>query len=322
MAVKQVRSGARALAVFEAVALHQPVGVAALARALDDDKSAVQRALVTLAEEGWIRRGAADPTRWEVTTRMLRVSHEAYRRTGHPERTRTTLERLRDETGETVVLNVPEDGQVVVVDLAESAQLVRTVPTVGLVVPTANSAAGLAILAALDGPELDRFLGGPAGPELEERLAGVRERGWSINDRDATPGASAVGAALLDRDGRPVASLAISAPAVRMGQADMARLGPVVAAAAARLSARGPPGGARPPPPPGAPPPAGRRGGAAAWGDEPPTRSWRTSSRRPELVSRLRVSEAPDRMARSVSCRRRWWPCGRQPCTRGPRSTG
>ncbi len=238
MPVKQVRSGGRVLATFEAVALHQPVGVGALARALDDDKSAVQRALVTLADAGWIRRSGPDATTWEVTTRMLRVSHEAYRRTGLPERTRATLERLRDETGETVVLNVPEDGQVVVVDLAESAQLLRTVPTVGLVVPTTTSAAGLAILAALDADELERFLGAPPDDELLDGLTAVRKRGWSINDRDATPGASAVGAALLDRDGRPLASLAISAPAERMARADLARLGPVVAAAAHHLSDR------------------------------------------------------------------------------------
>jgi IclR family acetate operon transcriptional repressor len=238
MAVKQVRSGARVLATFEAVAHHQPVGVGALARALGDDKSAVQRALMTLAESGWIRRSATDDARWELTTRMLRVSHEAYRRTGLTERTRRALEDLRDETGETVVLNVPEDGQIVVVDVVESAQLVRTVPTVGLVVPALSSAAGTAVLAALTDDDLARFLGGPPAPEVEARVEAVRRRGWSVNDRDATPGASAVGAAILDGAHRPIASIAISAPAERMGRDVLARLGPVVAAAAARLSAR------------------------------------------------------------------------------------
>ena len=68
MAVKHLRL-ARVLATFEALADHQPVGVGALARVLDDDKSAVQRALMTLAAAQMrftAPRGSG--TRWEVTT--------------------------------------------------------------------------------------------------------------------------------------------------------------------------------------------------------------------------------------------------------------
>jgi len=235
VAVKRVRSASRVLATFEGVARHQPVGVAALARALGDDKSAVQRALLTLAEAGWIRRTAADAARWEVTTRPLRIAHEAQRRNGLRERARATLEQLRDETGETAILNVPDDPDVVVVDVAESTQLLRIAPTIGFVVPLRSSAAGLAILAALSDAELARFLGRRPGAALAERLADVRARGWSVNDRDATPGSSAVGAVVVDGE-RPVGSITVSGPAERMGPAVLDRLGPVVAAAAARLS--------------------------------------------------------------------------------------
>jgi IclR family acetate operon transcriptional repressor len=67
MAVKGSSTGARVLEVFEAVAEHQPVGVAALSRMLDIDKSAVQRALVTLADQGWIQADDDPTTRWETT---------------------------------------------------------------------------------------------------------------------------------------------------------------------------------------------------------------------------------------------------------------
>src|SRR5256885_2890047 len=215
MAVKHVQSATRVLATFEALADHQPVGVGALARVLDDDKSAVQRALMTLAEAGWIRRTPADRTRWEVTTRVLALAHGAQRRTGLRERARPILEKLRDQTGETAILNVPESGQVVVLDVAESNQLVRTVPGIGLVVPPLTSAAGQAILAWLPPDAVEEF-----GVDDDGRLAGVRDRGWSVNDRDSTPGASAVGAPVFDGDGRPVASITLSAPAPRMPKAD------------------------------------------------------------------------------------------------------
>src|SRR5436190_825116 len=110
MAVKHVQSASRVLATFEALAEHQPIGVGALARILEDDKSGVQRALMTLADAGWIER-VGDGTRWEVTSRVLVL---AQRRSGLRERARATLEALRDETEETVILNVPESGQIVV----------------------------------------------------------------------------------------------------------------------------------------------------------------------------------------------------------------
>jgi IclR family acetate operon transcriptional repressor len=229
--VKQVQSAARVLATFETLADHQPVGVGALARLLDDDKSAVQRALMTLAEAGWIQRTPADPGRWEVTARVLALAHAAHLHTDLRERMRPTLQALRDDTGETAFLSVASGGQVVTVDVVESLQLVRAAPYLGLVVPPATSAAGQAILAHLPPEELVPFLDGPASPALARRLAEVRRRGWSVNDQDVTAGARGVGAAILAPGGRPVASITISAPAERMPPETMPALGARVAAA-------------------------------------------------------------------------------------------
>ena len=55
MSVKRSQSAARVLAVLECIARHQPIGVSELARLLQADKSAVQRAVMTLADDGWIR---------------------------------------------------------------------------------------------------------------------------------------------------------------------------------------------------------------------------------------------------------------------------
>jgi IclR family acetate operon transcriptional repressor len=236
MAVKHVQSAARVLATFEALADHQPVGVGALARILADDKSAVQRALTTLAAAGWIRRAPGDRTRWEVTTRVLGLAHSAQRRTGLRERIRPTLEALRETTRETVILNVPESGQIVVLDVVESMQFVRTAPHVGFVVPPTSSAAGQAILAHLDDAEVTFYAGGPPDVRLRALLAEVRTRGWAVNSGDETPGARAVGAAILGDDHRPIASITISAPAQRLPDPVLDTLGPMLAAAAQALS--------------------------------------------------------------------------------------
>lgn len=205
------------LAVLEAVAEHQPIGVGAIARLLDDDKSAVQRALLTLADEGWIRMAPGSPTRWEVTTRIHVLANTAQGYTELRNRVRISLDALRDETGESVLLVVPDVGRLVVIDALESRQLVRTAPYIGMVIPGATSAGGKAVLAQMSPEQRVAFLQGPVDADLEADLDLVSTRGWSLNDEDIVPGATSIGAAIVGPDGAPVAAIVISAPATRLG---------------------------------------------------------------------------------------------------------
>lgn len=230
MAVKGLRSAERVLTVLEAVAEHQPVGVGALARTLDEDKSAVQRALVTLEAAGWIHPTADEQTRWELTSRALVVAGNARRRSDLGRRSRAALETLHRSTGETTLLAIADAHRIVVVDVVESTQLVRTAPHVGMVIPSETSAAGQAILAAMDDDAVAAFLGAPPTAGLRHDLDEVRRLGWSRNEHQ--PGAASVGAAILDRRGRPVGALAISAPAERLPKRAVPRHGALVAEAA------------------------------------------------------------------------------------------
>jgi IclR family acetate operon transcriptional repressor len=236
--VKRLRSASRVLAVIEAIAEHQPIGVAALARHLDDDKSAVQRALMTLADDGWIRPAPGEPTRWELTPRIHVLAHLAQGHADLRQRARTALDALRERTGESIILAVPDAGRLVAIDVLESRQLIRTAPYVGMVIPAQASASGQAVLAHLDDDAQEAFLGEPLTPALRDALAVVRRRGWAINDGDIVEGATNVGAAILDDDGRPVAAIAVSAPSDRVPPSKQAKLGALVAETASGLSGR------------------------------------------------------------------------------------
>lgn len=235
MAVKQVQSAGRVLATFEALARHQPIGVGALARLLGDDKSAVQRALTTLAAAGWIAPASDGGTGWELTNHLVLLVHTTPGGT-LLDRARPVLEELRDSTGETAILNVADAGEIVVLDVAVSKAMLRTAPHVGLVVPAATSAAGRAILAHLPAAELARYLGEEPTDAFLEGLGRDRARGWSLNAGDIVSGASGVGAAVLDEGGRPRGSITLSVPTVRMPTSRQRELGAVVADAAAQLS--------------------------------------------------------------------------------------
>lgn len=236
MAVKVVRSATRVLAVLETVAELQPVGLAVVARHLDADKSAVQRALATLVEDGWIRPAAGEGVRWELTTRALVMSSRATRRSDLRERARPVLERLRDDTGESVLLAVADPPRVVTLDVVESRQLVRAAPHVGMVLPPVGSAAVLALLAHLPPEEVGRYLGHRPDRGERDALAAVRQKGWALNQGAVHAESSGVAAAVLDPDGRAMAAISVSAPTQRLPKARQAEVAALVVAAAASLS--------------------------------------------------------------------------------------
>lgn len=236
MAVKQMQSAARVLATFEAVVSAQPIGLGALARRLGEDKSALQRALATLASAGWIEPASSGATGWRPSNRVLVLAHVAQRGADIVQRARLVLERLRDETEETIILNVPDGKTVVIIDTVVSHQLLRTSPKIGMLVPVGSSAAGRALLCHLPMDEVVEFFGGEAPPDLAATLVADRERGWSINAEDVAQGVTAVGAAVLAADGRPVASITISVPIARMPSERYEKLGEQVAHATAGLS--------------------------------------------------------------------------------------
>jgi IclR family transcriptional regulator, acetate operon repressor len=237
MAVKALRSATRVLSVLESVASLQPVGLAAVARHLEEDKSAVQRALATLAEDGWIRPAAGVGVRWELTTRVLVMASHATRRSDLRERARPVLEGLRDDTGESVLLAVADPPRVVTLDVVESRQLVRAAPHVGMVLPLVGSAAVQALLAHLPPEEVGGYLGHPPGRRELADLAAVRRRGWALNQGAVHAESSGVAAAVLGADGRAVAAISVSAPTQRLPKARHAEVAALVVTAASSLSA-------------------------------------------------------------------------------------
>jgi IclR family transcriptional regulator, acetate operon repressor len=235
MAVKPLQSLQRALTVIEAISAHQPIGVAALARLLDEDKSAVQRVLVTLQASGWIRSVGDEVTRWEVSSVPLVVAAQAQKRSGVLARARPVLEALRDRTDETTIWAVPDARRVVAVDVVESRQLVRTAPHLGMVMPVDSSAAALAIFAHLDDDEIEPFGAPTRDAAFRRELAEVRARGWSLNAGATNARATSIGAAVLDANSRPMAAIVVSAPSDRLVASQFDAVGDLVLQAVASL---------------------------------------------------------------------------------------
>lgn len=236
MSVKKSQSGSRMLSVFEAVAAGQPIGASALARELGEDKSAVQRSLVTLAEAGWIAPTGDKPLRWEVTARMFTLAHLPSSSEELRARARPALDELRDASGETAFLVVPDASRFIVVEVAESRRVLRMAPRIGEVVTPDRTATGRAIMAHLDAAARAALLGREPSPQEEAEFAATARDGYAVSRGEVVPGATNLAAPLFDARGAPIAAIAIAGPTDRLDEQRIREVGAMLAQAVARLS--------------------------------------------------------------------------------------
>ncbi|MET9836099.1 IclR family transcriptional regulator [Streptomyces sp. NPDC006385] len=244
-----MKSVTRSLRILEAVAQHQPVTVGELTKIFGLPKSTVQRTLVTLAEAGWLRANRRDTTRWEIGARVLAVRPAALQGSNLFAAAREPMIRLRDTVNETIHLSVPDALQcMVVVDRVDCDHPVRTFHTIGDTSPLHATATGRAILAHLPKQDVEELLRQglerfsettPADPdELRAELDQIRTDGYSVNRNQYRPGVCAIAAAVLDEEGTPLATVAISMPDSRFDAARLPEWGRLVAGTAAEITGR------------------------------------------------------------------------------------
>jgi IclR family acetate operon transcriptional repressor len=234
--VKPSQSGSRILAALEKIAQNQPLGVSDLARMLDDNIAAAQRAIATLAADGWIRTAPGKPRRWELTEHIHTIAQHAYGSHDLRRRARGALEELWRETGESVLLNVPDGSRFVVIDVLESPHYLRSAPPVGMAVQPRWSATGRAMLPFMSPVEQEAYLGEPPDAAMREDFAQTAARGYAVSEGDVVQGSTNIAAPIFEFDHRPVGAVLVSAPTDRAGAEEYARLGAMVLATARKLS--------------------------------------------------------------------------------------
>lgn len=235
MAVKASTTATKVLAVLDAVARNQPIGVSALARFLDEDKGTVQRMLVTLAEEGWIKSDGAQRTKWSVTHRLRLLADISCGESDIIAIARPCMEELRDASGETVSLVLNDGHRFIVADVAESDALLRAAPRIGMAVPGPISASSLAILPYLPRARQSGILGHELTAEDEGLFEMVREAGFAIHESQRNGETVSIAAAVHGGTGVPIAIIVLTAPQARLKPAQQSAMGRKVSEAAQSL---------------------------------------------------------------------------------------
>lgn len=150
------------------------------------------------------------------------------------------MRQLVEQTGETVNLGVLAGAEVRFVATVESGHVLRVGDRMGRVLPARLASCGKAMLALLPRPTVAALYRDDPDVDLARlgrELAAVRKRSFAINDQLTETGLTAVGMAVRDDAGAPVAAVALAMPTVRFDRALLPGWVGAMAAAVSRIEA-------------------------------------------------------------------------------------
>lgn len=153
-----MKTADRTLELFEAFAeAKKPLTLSEVARMIDSPVSSCHGLLQALQKSGYVyalnvRR------RYYPTRRLFEVGTAIATHDPLVERIAPILERLRDETNETVILGQRQNRQIVYLHVLESPQIIRYTAPAGAIKPLTSTAIGKAMLGELSDDDLSAFL--------------------------------------------------------------------------------------------------------------------------------------------------------------------
>lgn len=196
----------------------EPIPAAHLARALDLPRSSTYHLLAVLVEHGFVVHYAEERT-YGIGAAVHELSAGFQRQDPLVRLSRPLVERLVDATTHNAHLAVLSGRDVLYVIEERAAGRPSLVTDVGVRLPATVTASGLAMLAALPRRQVTALYpsasvmvsDGPATPSALRRvLVDVRARGHAVEEGSVSSELSSVASAVLDRDGHPVAAVAIT----------------------------------------------------------------------------------------------------------------
>ncbi len=150
-------------------------------------------------------------------------------------------------SGETANIAIFEGGEIVFVAQVESHEPIRAFFRSGERRAAHASGIGKALLAEMSRRAVERVIETRGLPRFTDKtitdqsglladLAKSHVRGWALDDEERHSGMRCIGAAIFNEFGDPVAGLSVSGPVVRIDDAAVQRLGPLVTAGAAEVT--------------------------------------------------------------------------------------
>lgn len=240
---RRVQAVDHAIDLLDAMArAGRAIGVSELARQTGLSKATVHHLLATLEARRFVMQ---DPhsSLYRLSWALYELGSTVVRDVELSRVARPFLDRLANQTGESVLLSVLDEDAVLYLDRGEAPSGLRMVANAGRRSPLHATASGKVLLAFANDPQiLERILGSPlpkltstttTDPStLRSQLAEVRLRGYATCWQEREVGLCSLAVPLRDYTGAVVGSLAVAGPESRLSPRTLtAHLSPLRAVA-------------------------------------------------------------------------------------------
>lgn len=177
-----------------------------------------RRLLITLEQLGYVRSvGGA----YSLTTQVLRLGTSVIAAQGIWDFARPHLMTLVSHTGESSSMSQLDGSDIVYTARVPVPKIIALAVSIGTRFPATATSMGRVLLADLPTDELDAVLAvpsqsgiipriTPSRAELDDDLAGIRERGWALSDEMLSLGIRSIAAPVRDFDGRTAAAMNVT----------------------------------------------------------------------------------------------------------------
>lgn len=223
------------------------MGISALSVRLGLAKSTVHRLASTLIEANILEQNK-ETGKYSLGLALFELGALVRRKMDVAAEARPQLRALMESTGETVQLAIFDHMSVLYINKMESRQAVRMSSNVGSRAPAHCTSVGKALLAYQPAEIIGQLVANGLksytprtitdAKLLETELAGVRVKGYAVDDEEIEIGLRGIAAPIRDHAGVVIASIGFAAPAQRLTRKLIPASVPLVVAAAEAISTR------------------------------------------------------------------------------------
>jgi len=236
VAEKYVQTLERSFDVLEVLAhAEEPLGVTEIGSRISLHKSTVHRILQTLCHRGYVEK-KRDSERYQLGIKIIELGIRFFNDLEIRKVAAPVLSDLVKVLDEVVHLVLPDDGEIVYIDRAESSQVVSMHSKVGRRAPMHCTAAGKALLSTLPEEEVRHILelkgmtkytpNTITDPEvLLEDLKKIRVSKISVETEENETGIICLGTPIFDYSGRAIGAISVSGPSSRIKEKGIKRIG-------------------------------------------------------------------------------------------------
>ncbi|MCC3648490.1 IclR family transcriptional regulator [Cytobacillus oceanisediminis] len=229
-----VQAVGRALFLLQTVAeSEKSISIAELAEKSGMNRTTVWRLIGTLENFGYVERDALTKG-YQLGYAANRLAAQANNYGSLIRRARGTMEKLRDETQETVLLSVPKPKGTLTVDQIDPEHSIRVVDYVNVYLPLHCTSNGKLLLSLLPPEELEFLLEKPLEQitkfTISNRIALlkeidlVRKRGVALSAGELDENENGISAPIFDQQMNLIAFISVCGPSFRLTKERMEAL--------------------------------------------------------------------------------------------------